>query len=175
MVDELAYLSMTRDPSHPAASNNPARPAYSMPYHPQADTLPTAPLPYIRFRHPAYSDLNNTLLRLPPLDHLDGGLHYDTALTACGIVAGNRFTEGHFRAERGGDRVEIQDNSILKGESYYFCVSDDMQGKPVSQCRINLPTLTSRVEKYAIVPTFAHWPFPHGKLPACWLAVLIPS
>ncbi|KAI9684798.1 MAG: hypothetical protein M1829_000173 [Trizodia sp. TS-e1964] len=165
MTDQIAQLSMADELGNSPANNNPpppplitCRPAYNLPSYPQAQMLPTAPRSsHIKFRHPAYPDSNNTLLFLSALDHPSRGLHYGTAIVACGIIAGNRFAGVHFRAERDGHPTEMDANQILLGKSYYFCVSNDME------------------EKYAIVPSFAHWPFPHGNLPASWLALPIPE
>lgn len=61
----------------------------------------------IRFHHP---DPNDILLTLLAPDHPSGGLHHLTALTACVIVAGNRF-DGYFSTA-----------SVLTGGDYCFHV-----------------------------------------------------
>lgn len=77
----------------------------------------------INFRHPGYSDSNNILFILPGLDHNEGGIHFATALDACGIVAGNRW-DGFFKETRGGTRLEVPRDTVLRGRDYYFYVPD---------------------------------------------------
>lgn len=45
----------------------------------------------IRFRHPQYPHTNNVLLDFFAPDHPDGGLQYDLAMVACGVIADNRW------------------------------------------------------------------------------------
>ncbi|KAI3317243.1 hypothetical protein HD806DRAFT_515595 [Xylariaceae sp. AK1471] len=124
-----------------------------------------APPPYsikqqdiIEFRHPAYQNPPKKLLSLNAVDRdeLWNGLDYEVALTACGIVACNRW-EGWFSTKKQDgsfQRVPRPENGILPcpqpGNPYYFFVSDDVS------------------EKYPIVPSFEHWPFPHNALPKLW-------
>lgn len=87
---------------------------------------PPAQPPNINFRHPGYKDGYNRLLILPTLDN--GGIHYETALIACAILANNRW-DGWFTEEQGGDRVHVPDDGILWEQNYYFRVSDHANGK----------------------------------------------
>ncbi|KAN0070152.1 hypothetical protein V8E54_011733, partial [Elaphomyces granulatus] len=57
---------------------------------PGLETISTRSQHRIVFHHPGYPAPNNILLALPAPDHPSGGLHHDTALTACGILSGNR-------------------------------------------------------------------------------------
>jgi len=54
---------------------------------PEADD---ASVRLIEIRHPAYPDTNPALLRLNAVDN--GGIDYDTAFVACGIVTGNTWS-----------------------------------------------------------------------------------
>ncbi|KAI1160421.1 hypothetical protein F5B18DRAFT_654688 [Nemania serpens] len=112
----------------------------------------------IEFCHPAYPDLPKKLLSLNAVDRDEqwSGLDYEIALTACGIVACNRW-KGWFgtKKEDGSfQRVPQPANGILPchqpDNPYYFFVSDDI------------------LEQYPIVPSFEHWPFPHNALPTLW-------
>lgn len=56
------------------------------------------------------------------LDQSSGGLHYLTALTACGTVAGNRF-DGYFSTSPNGQAIEDSPESVLKGHDSWFQVA----------------------------------------------------
>jgi len=75
----------------------------------------------VRIRHPDYSAAENTLLCLRALD--DGGIDYNTALVACGIVTGSTST-GFFATRNAGaqrfKRVSQPDNGTLRGSEYFF-------------------------------------------------------
>ncbi|KAF5562051.1 endoglucanase type c [Fusarium napiforme] len=106
----------------------------------------------IRFYHPGYLKPLNLLFCLPRVDYntTEGafGVHYLTALTACQIVANNAFEKGYLaRDERGKDRVS-DDETILLQRDYWFFVEGD--------------------DRYAIVPSFRDWQFPHDRLPEWW-------
>ena len=75
----------------------------------------------IRFHHPGYAYPNDILLTLLAPDHPSGRLHHLTALTACGIVAGNRF-DGYFPTALNGQAIENLPDSVLKGGDYWFHV-----------------------------------------------------
>jgi hypothetical protein len=78
----------------------------------------------IIFRHPAYPEhfSQNVLLSLQAYDHPDGGLHHGTALTACGIVAGNAWN-GYFSETSGGAPLTLgRDELLVVGKDYYFHV-----------------------------------------------------
>ncbi|KAK0627942.1 hypothetical protein B0T14DRAFT_493937 [Immersiella caudata] len=104
----------------------------------------------IDFLHPGYGG-RAVLLSLPALD--DGGIHFDTALVACGLIAGNRWGDGFFSSDPSGspaDAVERPHDDILRGPQYFFCLPGPL----------NPP--------YPVVPRFSHWRFPHGNLPPPW-------
>ncbi|KAF5590036.1 endoglucanase type C [Fusarium pseudoanthophilum] len=64
------------------------------------------------------------------------------------IVANNAFEKGYLaRDERGKDRVS-DDETILLQRDYWFFVEGD--------------------DRYAIVPSFRDWQFPHDRLPEWW-------
>ncbi|KAK3309288.1 uncharacterized protein B0T15DRAFT_136081 [Chaetomium strumarium] len=93
------------------------------------------------FLHPGYSN-GIVLLSLPALD--SGGIDYDTALTACGLIAGNRWGDGFFSSDRiGALRVERPNGGILREAQYFF----------------QLPAPLD--PPYPVVPRFAEWRFPH--------------
>lgn len=46
----------------------------------------------IRFRHPAYEGPYDIFIVLPGLDHPEGGIHHQTALLACAVIANNSFS-----------------------------------------------------------------------------------
>ena len=75
----------------------------------------------IQFHHPGYAYPNDILLTLLAPDHPSGGLHHLTALTACGIVAGNRF-DGYFSTAPNGQAIEDSPDSVLTGGDYWFHV-----------------------------------------------------
>ncbi|KAG7291243.1 hypothetical protein NEMBOFW57_001255 [Staphylotrichum longicolle] len=72
----------------------------------------------VDFLHPGYSG-RAVLLSLPALD--DGGIDFDTALAACGLVAGNRWSDGFFSSDRSGAvSVERPEDGILREPQYFF-------------------------------------------------------
>ncbi|THW79657.1 hypothetical protein D6D18_09279 [Aureobasidium pullulans] len=93
---------------------------------------------------------------LPALDDAQGGVHHETALIACAVVAGNRW-DGFLSEQRTGSRVLTPRDGVLRNKEYYFRLPDDANAK------------------YPLVPTFAHWRFPHGKLPSVWSQFRVPS
>ena len=97
------------------------RPRQRLPEHLDgADKISHNPSHRIEFKHPAYTNNCNTFLVLAAFDHSDGGLHYNTALIACGIIAGNRW-DGYFTAARDGPRVSLgEDDLIPHGQLYFY-------------------------------------------------------
>jgi hypothetical protein len=74
----------------------------------------------IGFRHAGYPVEDVILLKLRAYDRLDGGLHHATALTACGIIAGNTWN-GYLSLERGGEAIELgMDGLLSTGREYWF-------------------------------------------------------
>ena len=119
----------------------------------------------IRFRHPGYEDQfdQSLLFEIYAFDDNNGapGLHYQTALTACAIVAGNAWN-GHFTTRQGGQEFPYPAGQMLSSpQDYYFHVPG-----------------THR-EPYAIFSSFADWVFPHDALPSDFettpLATLMPA
>ncbi len=97
------------------------RPRQRIPEHLDgADTISHNPSHRIEFKHPAYTDNCNTFLVLAAFDHPNGGLHYNTARIACGIIAGNRW-DGYFTATRDGPSLSLLgDDLILNGQLYFY-------------------------------------------------------
>lgn len=75
----------------------------------------------ISFHHPGYEHPNDIIFQLLAPDHPSGGFHHLSALTACGIVAGNRF-DGYFSTTRNGQAIEESPDSVLIGNDYWFHV-----------------------------------------------------
>lgn len=108
---------------------------------------------FVSFKHPAYPDGANTLLRLQATDSSPGGgLHHETARIACAIIACNAW-DGYFSRTRDGPQVAEDPDDVLKEKIYYFQVPTP--GSP---------------EPYPICPSFYDWQFPHGDLPPSWSA-----
>ena len=83
--------------------------------------------------------------------HPGGGLHYGTALVACGLVTGNSWN-GYFTLDRNCPRLALSDDEVLLGKTYYF----------------HIPSSTPNPFDYAVTPSFEHWSFPHDNLPPTW-------
>lgn len=106
-----------------------ARPLFAAPTHQDGGRdIPEDATHTVTFRHPGYRDEHNIIMVLPALDDAQGGIHHETALTACAIVAGNRWN-GFLREQRTGSRVTTPRDGILKGKDYFFCLSDDAKGQ----------------------------------------------
>ena len=106
----------------------------------------------IRFRHPGYGDEfdQSVLFEIYAFDDNNGspGLHYQTALTACAIVAGNAWN-GYFTTRQGGQEIPHPAGQMLSSpQDYYFHVPENHH------------------EPHAIFPSFADWIFPHDALPS---------
>ncbi|EEU38240.1 uncharacterized protein NECHADRAFT_66931 [Fusarium vanettenii 77-13-4] len=108
----------------------------------------------IRFYHPGYLKPLNLLFCLPRVDYSAEdnayGVHYRTALTACQIVANNAFEKGKLARDDKGQDIVADDEKVLLDRDYWFFIEDD--------------------ERYAVVPSFNDWQFPHDKLPDWWIA-----
>ncbi|KAK3937593.1 hypothetical protein QBC46DRAFT_411015 [Diplogelasinospora grovesii] len=95
----------------------------------------------ISFRHPAYPDAAPDLLCLSAVDGgLGVGIEYNTALVACGIVAGNRWDGAWFSVRSSSDNdsivpVEHPSDGILRDSVYYFCVGSSSE-EPYPTCRV---------------------------------------
>ncbi|KAK8149670.1 hypothetical protein G3M48_006098 [Beauveria asiatica] len=132
---------------------------------------------HIIIRHPGYDDMSNVLLRLFAPDAPSSsssasfGLHAGFALTACGIVAGNRWDgwlSEHKHDDGGQDdpaRIALcaaDWDKMLDKDSYYFHLPYDNDDD-------NNPS------PYPIVPTFQEWAFPHNQLPSSWTHIALPE
>lgn len=81
----------------------------------------------ICFIHPGYglSPYRNKLLELPRADQVADkfGVHHDTALVACQIIANNAFETGYLAPDKQGkQRVSIAVDDILTEKYYYFVI-----------------------------------------------------
>ncbi|KAI0839976.1 hypothetical protein F5Y06DRAFT_19597 [Hypoxylon sp. FL0890] len=116
----------------------------------------TAPL--LQIFHPFYSNKFKPLMQFLALD--SGGIDYDLAYYACCLLVGNAWTrpealQPYFSLTRKYDeskRIIRPDNGILPANKYYF----------------HDPQYASDQGPYPIIPSFAHWSFPHGNLPLPW-------
>ncbi|KAL8741274.1 MAG: hypothetical protein Q9184_008405, partial [Pyrenodesmia sp. 2 TL-2023] len=123
----------------------------------------------IELRHPGLPDSrSNLLFRFPAYDHLNGGVHHSVALTACAIVAGNKWG-GYLSETAGGppaaDGLCDGIDTVLTSKRYYFhphCYSaaDTLSTASPSPC--------CSAEPYPVYPTFQDWKFPHQNLPRWW-------
>lgn len=105
-----------------------------------------------------YPDGRNNLTGLPAND--DGGIHYDTVLVACQILANNRW-DGFFARKTAApavapafEPVERPADNILRGQEHYFCLPDRPAPNPDSP--------------YPIVVAFTDWRLPHSGMPSIW-------
>ncbi|KAL2165010.1 hypothetical protein VTH06DRAFT_306 [Thermothelomyces fergusii] len=120
------------------------RPASNEPGSHPAFQLPRR----VDFLHPGYAT-RAVLLSLPALD--DGGVDFDTALAACGVLAGNRWGDGFFSSDRdGAARVARPGDGVLRDPQYFFHLPGPLH------------------PPYPVVPRFSDWRFPHGNLPPLW-------
>lgn len=120
----------------------------------------------IAFRHPGYDDQTNILFRLPAFDSGDSinwGIHHDTALTACSIIACNiAGFLSHTRLSRSVPRPSIPSpDSLLMGRTYYFY--------PVSWRDTGITEDNDL--RYPVCPDFMDWQFPLTNFPPTWLDI----
>jgi hypothetical protein len=80
----------------------------------------------IDFCHPGYEFPHDTLLTLHAFDHPGGGIHHNTALVACAIIAGNHW-HGYLTEMRDGPRITAARDEVLRGRKYYFHVPETQQ------------------------------------------------
>ncbi|KAK8145617.1 hypothetical protein G3M48_004206 [Beauveria asiatica] len=126
----------------------------------------------VTLRHPGYPDQHNILLVFPALDlhkqdsdndgRIDFGLHHETARVACAIVANCRW-DGFLSEDKasGARPVMIGPDDLLLGRSYYFHIPNSDSDSDSD---------TTPDGPYPIVPSFAHFQFPHQNLPPTWKA-----
>lgn len=123
---------------------------------PPADNDPTVstdPRHKVTIHHPGYDSEDDELLTLLAFDRPNGGLHYETAIVICGIIAGNRWDGYLTRDVDGEERDGLGPSDIIPVGDYYYHVKDSYGVSDKS---------------YAVVPTFTDWPFPHANLPPSW-------
>jgi HNH endonuclease len=116
----------------------------------------------VRFLHPGYDDQFNILCTLPAADN--GGVHFGTALTACGIIANNSFN-GWFARERDAPPEQRDWDSVLLGNKFYYFVSNNPDGMIPDLARALTLTIPDRY--YPVVPSFKEWQYPQT-LPREW-------
>jgi hypothetical protein len=130
------------------------RSAFPPPIHP-GHTAYDQDADLMQFRHPGYPDHNNILLVFPALDPTalpstttphSFGLHHETARLGCAIAANNRW-DGFLSEDKQPVAVPLEPDAILPAGTYYF----------------HVPGPDER--PYPVVPSFAHFQFPHGNLP----------
>ena len=111
---------------------------------------------FLELLHPA-NDF--PFLSLPAYDQLPAqlqfGVHHETVITACMILACNRPGYLSKSRTRNADRVSVPLDSILVPDSYYYHLDDN----------------TETGELYPICDDFQNWSFPHGKIPPSWQSV----
>ena len=101
----------------------------------------------MNLKHPGYTTRFGraiTLISLIGLDR-DGervGLHFGTASTICAIISGRQ--DGFFTKERFDPPLDLSEDDLLEHDTYYYHIPND--------------------PRYAIYPSFEHWPFPHDDL-----------
>jgi hypothetical protein len=86
----------------------------------------------VTFRHPGYPDEHNIIMVLPALDDAQGGIHHETALIACAVVARNRW-DGFLSEQRTGSGVLTPRDDFLRGKDYYFRLPGDVKGRSTQQ------------------------------------------
>lgn len=118
----------------------------------------------VRIRHLGYDDNCNVILTLYGLDHPDGGVHYETARTACGILAGNRW-DGVLTSSATYRKEDISPGPYFIGTDAYFHLPDWQPSNPDD------PDAQLK-RRYPVYVRMDEWPFPHGNLPKIWHDVL---
>lgn len=121
----------------------------------------TPPCPTISFKHPAYTDSDDILFKLPRLDYTEdgaiAGIHHRTALQACQIVANNAF-HGYLATDRDGQNaVSVAPDELLTESQYWFVVNRRDGDGDVEQIEGH--------NVYPVVPSFDDWAFPHREFP----------
>lgn len=119
-----------------------------------------SPYSTISFKHPAYADSDDILLKLPRLDRTEDGsttgVHHHTALRACQIIANKSF-HGYLAADRDGrDVVTVAPDDLLTEDSYWFIVERPDGNEDIEQRHGR--------DVYPIVPSFDEWAFPHREI-----------
>ncbi|KAH6975849.1 hypothetical protein EDB80DRAFT_658503 [Ilyonectria destructans] len=112
--------------------------------------------PTIRILHPGYSNFSynpdfDILIAFQAFD--DGGVHYDTAHTACAILANNQW-DGYFSHDKHGKIKVRPTDGVLRDPSFYFCLPSSSDPS---------------TDQYPVIPRFKDWRFPHKNLPPIWM------
>ncbi|ATY64983.1 hypothetical protein A9K55_005359 [Cordyceps militaris] len=132
--------------------------------------------------HPGYIRGEDTMLSLPcldeigPLDETDVeaeandeskktspeqvsyGVHFETMLLACQVVAGNLFDKAYLSYDRKGtQRVQLTSGGILTHDHYFLHVPQN--------------TDDTDTTSYAVTPNFQEWRFPG--LPKSWQSIAV--
>ena len=121
----------------------------SFPFFPRLDYPPAKDS--VSIRHPGYDDKdNNLLIKFTAVDYHQCGLHFGTAHTACGIIAGNRW-DGYFTQTKDGPRLDFEiDNGLPVGDYYYHLPppspSDGDNGMSFSLVAASVFSPNSRLE-----------------------------
>lgn len=128
----------------------------------------------IQFCHPGYPDTSdaNIMLLLPALDtaYIDGqdmvrfGVHHETARIACAIIA-NCAWDGFLSVDkhRGASPIVVDSDGLLTATRYYFHVPAVARSSDEQEDSNDLLPW-----RYPVVPSFAHFRFPHRNLPPYW-------
>jgi hypothetical protein len=119
-----------------------ARPPFAAPTQPDGGKdIPDDVTRTVTFRHAGYPDEHNIIMVLPALDDAQGGIHHETALIACAVVAGNRW-DGFLSEDRTGSGILTPRDGVLRGKEYYFRLPGDERGRSSTQQRLNPTQLT---------------------------------
>ncbi|KAJ8129742.1 hypothetical protein O1611_g3886 [Lasiodiplodia mahajangana] len=155
----------------------------------------------IHFCHPGYPPPYDLLFKLPRLDlhspdstsassnlRPQRGVHYETALLACQIVANNAFNGFLATDRQGRERVvpgsDLPLDGVLTASQYWFFAEepDDVllheEAVGTSLVMASNPSLNSPSTEgepkaplpYAVVPSFQDWAFPHDRMPKTWVS-----
>jgi hypothetical protein len=108
---------------------------------------------------------------LPALDDARGGIHHETALIACAVVAGNRWN-GFLSEDRTGSGVLTPRDGVLRGKEYYFRLPDDAKGRSTQQqLHPSQLTQTQSDSKVSLRPYFHTLALSARQAAACLVAI----
>ncbi|KAL8944613.1 MAG: hypothetical protein Q9211_000514 [Gyalolechia sp. 1 TL-2023] len=143
-----SLMSQLSESPQPASSCLP--PTNKLNRAPKSQPPPDRDLPEVDIfvKHPGYEEGENDLMFFRGFDRSEEreGLHYGTVLTACHIVSGR--SDGYLAEKKGGTPIDLRFDDVLTRGQYYYTVPND--------------------DRYAVFPSFQHWPFPHETLPPSW-------
>lgn len=150
-------------PAIPSSAGNVSGSALTSPSQlrnlPKIDYDTQGPLPsldVVTVLHPAN---NAGILQWRAYDRLPGpetkfGVHHETLLNACQIIANNETGYLSEHQDRNAERIDVDLDSILSPGYYYY---------HVEKVALN---------PYPICRNFESWTFPHGAMPRSWSAKL---